>query len=401
MVLSVQKIFKIQVLAALLLSTGVNAGVVTAQAPSNTVSPTAVPAPPTSPQQPASTNSSPSTPATTAAPVQPASGTVQAPAAPGTVTTTPAAPVTGQPVAPAAPGQPPAGSTTTTPAAPATTVAPGTGQTATPAAPGQPSTGSPPPSVSPSPQYPVIPNFAAGQRTPRITIPEASAITVTFCSTVRFDSKHRSIFPVVAYLARPVMDNNGNVLAPVNSLVNAQLKPTKEGVQVSVDALVVGGRFVPIKTAQLPVPMLSKTDQQNNYSYSYNDDNLGIAFNVANGLQEWLTDQEILSDSFGDVLGAGLTVAAGVSRARSRPKNTQVMEVPQGSTLVFPLMASVSLPSMPLQALAAPAQPGAVCSNSPPGGSSSSYSSYGSSYGSGSYNNGSSYNNGNSYNQAD
>lgn len=355
MILYIPKRLRISTLVTLLLSgSGLNAELVKAQTSPSTVSPTAAPSAtttPASPQQPAP-NPASSTPTggTMAAPPQPA----------GTGGQTPVAPVPGQQ---------------------------GFGVQ------GQPSTSSPPPVAPPAP-YPVVPSFAAGQRTPRIVIPEASAITVTFCSTVRFDSKHKSTFPAVAYLARPVMDSNGNVLAPVNSLVNAQLKPTKEGVKISADALVVGGRFIPIKTAQLSVPMLSKTDQQSNYAYSYNDDNLGIAFNVANGLQEWLTDQEILSDSFSDVLGAGLTVAAGVSRARNRPKVTEVMEVPQGSTLVFPLLASVSLPSMPLQALASPAQPGAVCTNSPAGGSSASYPNYGSSYGSGSYNNG-------SYNQDD
>lgn len=193
------------------------------------------------------------------------------------------------------------------------------------------------------------------------------------------------------------MDSNGNLLAPMNSLVNAQLKPTGEGIQITLDALIVGGRFVPIQTAKLSVPMLTKTDQQNNYySYSYNDSNLGIAFNVANGLQEWLNGQDLLSDSFSDVLGAGLTVAAGVSRGRNRPQTSEIMEVPQGSTLVFPLLASVALPSMPLKALAVPPQPGGICANSPASGSSSYYSSpsYGGGYGSGSYNNG-------SYNQQD
>lgn len=274
--------------------------------------------------------------------------------------------------------------------APATgtpTVAP-SGQTAAPIQ----SPGTPVPSTQPSPQPSLAtPSFTRGQRISKISIPKSSAVTVTFCSTVRFDSKQKSTFPAVVYLAQPLMDTNGNLLAPVNSLVNAQLKPTREGIQITIDALVVGGRFIPIQTAKLAVPMLAKTDQQNNsYSYSYNDNNLGIAFNVANGLQEWLNDQEILSDGFSDVLGAGLTVASGVSRARNRPKVTKVMEVPEGITLVFPLLASVSLPSMPLQALGAFLGQEAVCSSAKPGSQGSYYSpssGSSSSYGNSPYNN--------------
>lgn len=336
-----------------------------------------------------SNSASPSAPTATPAPVQP-QGTSSTPIpAQAESVPTPTPVQKGPATVPGTPAQPTQGATPPVPSSqpgtlptpqspdPASTVAPSI-------VPGQPMRASP--SVTPSTQKsPSSPRTRSTgmRRTRGITIPEASAITVTFCSTVRFDSKQKSGFPAVVYLARPIMDSNGNVLAPVNSMVNVQLKPKGKEIKITADALVVGGRFIPIKSSQLSVPILSKTDQQTNY-YSYGQDNQGVIYNVANGLQDWLNDQGVLSDGFSDVLGVGLTIASGFSRGRNRPKITEVMEVSEGSTLIFPLLATVALPSLPVQALSRPtSQAPAVCSGSGAGYRNSSYGSSG--YGTSNY----------------
>jgi hypothetical protein len=198
------------------------------------------------------------------------------------------------------------------------------------------------------------------QPSPGVTIPATSAVSVTFCSTVKFNVKQKSGFPVTVYLTRPIMDSNGNQLVPVNSLVSAQLKPTREGVQIKAENLVVSGRVVPIQTSVLLVPMLSNVSQEDYYAQEQNP---GLPFQVANNLQDWLGDQGILSGGTSDLLGFGLAVASGVSTGLNKPKRTETMEVPQGSTFVLQLLSPVDVPPMVDPATSSnSSQPVSLCS---------------------------------------
>lgn len=200
-----------------------------------------------------------------------------------------------------------------------------------------------------------------------IMIPEASAIAVTFCSAIKFENEREDGFPVTLFLARPLMDDDGGILAPVNSLVNAQVKPTSKGVKIQVDAIVIGGRMIPVKTSTLSIPILSTTkegegyEEYDNYDYGgYGGDyysgrpGRGVALNVANGLQSWLGNQEILGGTASGLLGAGLAIAAGVTAATDkRPERAKLHEVPEGGMLIFPLLSPVSLSPKVMQSVAA------------------------------------------------
>jgi len=208
-------------------------------------------------------------------------------------------------------------------------------------------------------------------------IPPSSAITVTFCTPFEFDTRQKSGFPATVFLARPLLDNEGNIIAPVNSLVSAQLKPTGEGIEVKAEALVVGGRVIPIKTTTLSVPMLSSVRQESTSYYSYGQSNQGLVLGLANGLQNWLGSQGILPDGVSDVLDFGLSVASGVSTGLNnrRPKVTKTMKVPEKILFILTLSSPIALPPMTTQiALAAGGdESGPVCSEGTGGFSSGSY----------------------------
>ena len=104
--------------------------------------------------------------------------------------------------------------------------------------------------VNPAPKPP------PSQLNQGITIPQFSVIAATFCSAIKFENERDDRFPVTLFLARPIMDNDGSILAPVNSLVNAQVEPTKEGVKIQIDAIVIGGRLISVKTSALSIPIL-------------------------------------------------------------------------------------------------------------------------------------------------
>ncbi|MGF1479722.1 MAG: hypothetical protein ACFB4I_09555 [Cyanophyceae cyanobacterium] len=210
---------------------------------------------------------------------------------------------------------------------------------------------------------------------PSITIPASSAIAITFCSQVQFDAEEQeSSFPTTVYLAQPITDVDGNILAPINSLVSAQVTPTDEGVQLHAEALVIGGQYISIETPVVSVPVLSRATEDTYYSsgYSTNTEQLGVGYNVARNLRDWLglgvsqTTQTtttygtsygsalteiaeasgVIDSSTGLWLDAGLAVAEAVFMGMNNrsPKETRVTEVAQGVTIVFPLLAPVDVP---------------------------------------------------------
>jgi hypothetical protein len=233
----------------------------------------------------------------------------------------------------------------------------------------------PEPPVTPQEQIRPDPD-AYVQSSQEITIPEASVVAVTFCSAIKFEDEREDRFPVTLFLARPIMDNDGGILAPVNSLVNAQVEPTSEGVKIQVDAIVIGGRLISVKTSALSIPILSTTkegDGYDDYAYGEYDSDMyygrpgrGVALNVANGLQSWLGNQEILGGTASGLLGAGLAIAAGVTAATDKkPEPAKLIEVPEGGMLIFPLLSPVALPPRVIQSVAAipPEQtPTSLCS---------------------------------------
>lgn len=199
-------------------------------------------------------------------------------------------------------------------------------------------------------------------------IPSSSAIAVTFCAGFEVNSKHKSGFPATLFLARPLLDSNGNMIAPVNSLVTAQLKPTGEGVEITAEALVIGGLVVPIKTSTLSIPMISSVRQESNAYYSSGQNNQGLVLGLANGVQRWLGSQGILSDGVSDVLDLGLSVVGGASTGLNnrKPKVTTTMKITEKVLYILTMTSPVAISPVTTQiALAAGGEAaGPVCSES-------------------------------------
>jgi len=191
---------------------------------------------------------------------------------------------------------------------------------------------------------------------PKITIPKFSAITTTFCSDVKFNHEQASSFPVTLSLARPIMDNNGNVIAPINSLVSATVDANGNEIKIQPNALVIGGRYIPIETEKVALPALTDTRRSfNNFSSSFDRGQRGVAFRVTDNLIDWLAlsrTNSVLEADTTTLLGFGLSVATGIAQGLNEPdppdpEESRVMEIREGIQLIFPLKASVELPPMP------------------------------------------------------
>lgn len=195
-------------------------------------------------------------------------------------------------------------------------------------------------------------NFLLAQ----VSIPKFSAVTTTFCSNVLFNHEQASVFSITLSLARPIMDSNGNVIAPVNSLVRAKIDTTdEEKITIQPEAISVGGRYIPIQTSSVKVPVINDTRRSSRtfFSGGFNRGQRGVAFRVSENLSDWIVSRpNALDEDSNDLLSFGLSVVMGVAQGLNEPKppdpeETKVMEIREGMQLIFPLESSVELPQMP------------------------------------------------------
>ena len=188
----------------------------------------------------------------------------------------------------------------------------------------------------------------------KVMIPKSSAITTTFCSNVKFNQEQASTFPVTLSLARPIMDSNGNVIAPVNSLVRAKIDATEEeDIKIKPKAVVIGGRYIPIETQKVSVPALTDTRRsRRTFTSTFNRGQRGVAFRVTDNISRWLSRTPSALDlETSNLLSFGLSVATGIAQGVNEPdppdpEETKVLEIREGTKLIFPLGSTVELPPM-------------------------------------------------------
>ena len=102
---------------------------------------------------------------------------------------------------------------------------------------------------SPIPALAQVQPPAPSVQNQEVTIPQSSAITITFPIAVTLDVGQKKSLTTAAYLVKPLLDSSGNVVAEANSPINIQIQPTKGGAQIKAEALVVGGRVTPIEAS--------------------------------------------------------------------------------------------------------------------------------------------------------
>jgi len=174
-------------------------------------------------------------------------------------------------------------------------------------------------------------------------IPQSSAITITFPIGVRLNAGQKKSLPTVAYLAQPLLDSSGNVVAAANSPVSIQIEPTKGGAQIKADALVVGGRVIPILALGPLIPDYTVTTasgvQQAQANQGLFSSLAGSLFSVVGAATRASSDKVTNLANLGTSLGAGLGIVSGLSS----PKTTRQVEISQGSVYILTLQAPVSL----------------------------------------------------------
>ncbi len=138
-------------------------------------------------------------------------------------------------------------------------------------------------------------------------VPQSSAITITFPTALTVNASQRRNLTTAVFLAKPLLDGNGNVVVDANSPVNVEIQPTKGGALIKAVALVDNGRIIPIQATGPLIPdhqVISTGNSQNQGLYN---SLAGSAFNVllsASGMANRFGSDT--ANSIGNSLGSGL-----------------------------------------------------------------------------------------------
>ncbi len=199
--------------------------------------------------------------------------------------------------------------------------------------------------------FPTMTVLAEGLITPtqsqEVTIPQSSAIAITFPTSVTFDAGKKKSQASAASLTHPILDSKGNVIAPVNSPVSIQIQPVNGGAQIKAESIVIGGRVVPIFASSAWIPGKINTTTS---GASQAQENQGVYSQLAGSVFRVFSSSKASNtntDNIGTSVGTGLGIISGLSS----PKTTRQVEIPTGSVYVLTLQVAVSVPAPLVQTI--------------------------------------------------
>lgn len=161
---------------------------------------------------------------------------------------------------------------------------------------------------------------------------QSTALIVTFPNEENFTITQQQQ-PTTLLLAQPIVSATGEVIAPINSPVQATLVATDEGAIIQVEGVVILGQLFPIRAVSSELPSIERilsTDGQNAGKSARFWGKTGMAVGCMFG--GCSIDSQRTGGSAGAVLGA-LT-----SRQRGADIE-KVVQIEQGSVYILPVQA--------------------------------------------------------------
>lgn len=182
---------------------------------------------------------------------------------------------------------------------------------------------------------PVVESMQSASR--GVVIPQSAAVIVAFPSDVTLDAEKEQDYPIMLFLSQPIYDNYGNAIAPEKSPVNARLKPTKNGIKIIAESVVIRGQIIPLQaeSAVLPASTIKVTSgvekaKQNSGVYARLGASAGGA--VSGGSIDGIKN--------GGLIGSALGIFGGLTSS----EKVKVVKIPQGSQHILTLQTAVNLP---------------------------------------------------------
>ncbi|QLE54578.1 hypothetical protein [Nostoc sp. TCL26-01] len=172
-----------------------------------------------------------------------------------------------------------------------------------------------------------------------ISIPQDTAIVVSFPAPITIDVGQKKEYPLTVPLASAIKDTRGNTIAAENTPVTIVLKPTDGGAKIVAQSLVINGRIVAIKASSQTIPGTTITHKRANDKAVENGSIWG---RIGGSTLGFLSNGD--PDQFDR--GAMLGSAVGLLTGLRSPENTRVVQIPQSSVYVLSLEAAITLSSL-------------------------------------------------------
>lgn len=169
-----------------------------------------------------------------------------------------------------------------------------------------------------------------------ITIPQDTAVIVSFPAPVTVDVGQKKDYPLTVPLASAIKDAQGNVIAPENTPVTIVLKPTNGGAKIVAQSLVINGRIVSIKASSQVIPGTTITHKRANDKAVENGSVWG---RIGGSTLGFLNQGDPEQFDRGAMLGSAVGLVSGLRSA----ENTRVVQIPQSSVYVLSLEAPINL----------------------------------------------------------
>lgn len=169
-----------------------------------------------------------------------------------------------------------------------------------------------------------------------ITIPQSTAIVISFPQPLTVDVGQKQEYPFTVPLSQSIIDSQGNVLVPENTPVSIVLQPTEGGAKIVAKSLVVHGQIISIEASTEMIPGRTITHMRANDKARDNGSVWGRIAGSALGL---ISGGEPEKFDLG-VMGGSLI--GGIIGART-PENTRVVDISQNSVYVLSLSAPIQL----------------------------------------------------------
>ncbi len=169
-----------------------------------------------------------------------------------------------------------------------------------------------------------------------ITIPQDTAIIVSFPAPVTIDVGQKQDFPLTLPLSTAIKDAQGNVVAPENTPVSIILKPTNGGAKIVAQSLVINGRVVSIKASSQIIPGTTITQKRANDKAV---ENSSIWGKITGSTLGFFGNSSPEQTDKGGMLGTAIGLVTGLGSA----ENTRIVQIPQSSIYVLSLEAPIQL----------------------------------------------------------
>ena len=159
---------------------------------------------------------------------------------------------------------------------------------------------------------------------------EITEIPIYFPADVRVDTDNDTASPITLLLAQDLMNKQGQLLAPMHSLVKAQLVPSEDGLRIAAESILVSGQSIPFQATSSLLPNTTETEMTSEQNGGRQAATMGdIAGGVAGafGADLEASDQAIFG---GKVLGF-------LFGSSSSPEQTHEVSIPAGTVHILEL----------------------------------------------------------------